>query len=324
MKVVCLWGYFGGDIEEFVRSNLPQGVHLVFPRTEEETLEEIRDADVLLAHWVPARLIEGAEKLRLIQTAAAGADAIDYRAAAEKGITVATSSGCNASATAEHAMLLMLALVRRLPQEHNRVTGGEWKTWGEKYEGYELLDKTLGIIGLGKIGVELTKRAKAFGMRILAVKKHPESRGNLKQELGLEFLGGLDSIDYVLENSDFVVVCVPLTEETTEMIGEREINLMKRTAYLINVSRGKAINEKALTKALKEGRIAGAGLDVFYDYLPEPDNPLLKLDNVVLTPHMGGWTKESRHRCLKFALENVWRFYRGEPVKNQVRPHLGY
>ncbi|MHA1578679.1 MAG: 2-hydroxyacid dehydrogenase [Candidatus Freyarchaeota archaeon] len=324
MKVVCLWGYFGGDIKEFVRNNLPQGIHLVFPDTEEETLEEIREADVLLAHWVPAKLIEGAKRLKLIQTAAAGADAIDYRAAAEKGITVATSSGCNASATAEHAMLLMLALVRRLPQEYNRMVRGEWRTWGDKYEGYELLDKTLGIIGLGKIGVELAKRAKAFGMRMLAIKRHPESSENLKHELGLEFLGGLDSIDYVLENSDFVVLCVPLTEETREIIGERELKLMKRTAYLINVSRGKAIDEKALVKVLREGRIAGAGLDVFYDYLPKPDNPLFKLDNVVLTPHMGGWTKESRYRCLKFALENVWRLYRGEPVKNQLRPHLGY
>jgi len=324
MKVVCLWKYFGGDIEEFVKKNLTPDTELVFPEPEEEILREIEDADVLLSHWAPAKIIEKAKRLKLIQTAAAGGDSIDFVAAARKGIIAATASGCNASATAEHAILLMLAVVRRLPQEINRLLQGKWKRWEDKYEGYELLNKTLGIIGLGKIGVELAKRAKAFGMRILAIKKHPQSLEGEEKELGLDFLGGLDSLDYVLENSDFVVLCVPLTEETKEMIGEREIQLMKKTAYLINVSRGKAVDEKALVEALKNGRIAGAGLDVFYDYIPSPDNPLFKLDNVVLTPHMGGWTKESRERCLRFALENVWRLYRGETVKNQLRAELGY
>ncbi|MFB0563464.1 MAG: NAD(P)-dependent oxidoreductase [Candidatus Lokiarchaeia archaeon] len=324
MKVVCLWKYFGGNIEEFVKNHLPPDVDLVFPDTEEETFKEIRDADVLLAHWVPAKMIEKAEKLKLIQTAAAGGDRIDFVAAAKKGIKVATASGCNASATAEHAILLMLALIRRLPQEYNRQIKGEWQTWGDKYEGYELLDKTLGIIGFGKIGFELAKRAKVFGMKILAIKKHPETAEDEKKKLGLEFLGGLESLDYVLKNSDFIVLCVPLTEETLEMIGEKEIKSMKKTAYLINVSRGKAIDEKALIEALRNGRIAGAGLDVFYDYVPKPDNPLYKTDNVVVTPHVGGWTKESRERCLKFAIENAWRVYRGEPVKNEIRVDLGY
>ena len=324
MKVVCLWKYFGGNIEEFVKNNLPQDVDLVFPDTEQETLEEIRDADVLLAHWVPAKMIEKAEKLKLIQTAAAGGDGIDFVAAAKKGIKVATASGCNSSATAEHAMLLMLALIRRLPQEYNRQIKGEWQIWGDKYEGYELLDKTLGIIGFGRIGVELAKRAKAFGMKILAIKKHLETAEEEKKKLGLEFLGGLESLDYLLKNSDFVVLCVPLTEETLEMIGEKEIQSMKKTAYLINVSRGKAIDEKALIDALRKGRIAGSGLDVFYDYVPKPDNPLYKLDNVVVTPHVGGWTKESRERCLRFSIENAWRIYRGEPIKNEIRVDLGY
>lgn len=324
MKVVCLWKYFGGNIEEFVRNNLPPDVDLVFPDTEEETIEEIRNADVLLAHWVPAKMIEKAEKLKLIQTAAAGGDAIDFVAAARKGIKVATASGCNASATAEHAILLMLALIRRFPQEYNRQIRGEWQAWGDKFEGYELLDKTLGIIGFGKIGIELAKRAKAFGMRILAIKKHPESVREEKDNIGLDFLGGLESLDYILKNSDFVVLCVPLTEETLEMIGEKEIQSMKKTAYLINISRGKAINEKALIEALRNGRIAGAGLDVFYDYVPKPDNPLYKLDNVVVTPHMGGWTKESRERCLRFAIENACRVYRGEPIINELRVDLGY
>jgi phosphoglycerate dehydrogenase-like enzyme len=324
MKVVCLWKYFGENIEEIVRNGLPPDVDLVFPDIGEDVLEEIRNADVLLSPIASAEMIEKAEKLKLIQTASAGGDVIDFRAAAKKGIKTATASGCNAPAVAEHAMLLMLALIRRLPQEYNRVVNGEWKNFEEKYQGTELLDKTLGIIGLGNIGVELAKRAKAFGMRILAIKKHPESSEEEKEELGLDFLGGLDSLDYVLENSDFVVLCVPLTEETKEMIGEREIQLMKKTAYLVNVSRGKAIEEKSLVKALKNGRIAGAGLDVYYDYFPRPDNPLLKLDNVVLTPHMGGWTKESRKRCVKFALENVWRLYRGEPIKNEIRVDLGY
>ncbi|WXG39350.1 MAG: NAD(P)-dependent oxidoreductase [Candidatus Freyarchaeum deiterrae] len=324
MKVVCLWKYFGENIEEIVRNGLPPDVDLVFPDTGEEILEEIKDADVLLSPWASAEIIEKAEKLKLIQTAAAGGDVIDFKAAAKKGIKTATASGCNAPAVAEHAMLLMLALIRRLPQECYRVIGGEWKNFQDKYEGTELLDKTLGIIGLGRIGIELAKRAKAFGMRILAIKKHPESSKEETEGVEMDFLGGLDSLDYVLKNSDFAALCVPLTEETKEMIGEKEIQQMKKTAYLINVSRGKAVDEKALINALKNGRIAGAGLDVFYDYLPHPDNPLLKLDNVVLTPHMGGWTKESRKRCVKFALDNVWRLYREEPIKNEIRVDLGY
>ncbi|MGQ9722932.1 MAG: NAD(P)-dependent oxidoreductase [Candidatus Jordarchaeum sp.] len=218
MKFVCLWKYFGGNIEEFVRTNLPPEIEIVFPDNEKETIEEIQDADVLLAHWVTAEMIEKAKKLKLIQTAAAGGDAVDIIAAAKKGVKVATASGCNASATAEHAILLMLALIRRLPQEYNRQIRGEWQVWGDKYEGYELLDKTLGIIGFGKIGVELAKRAKAFGMKILAIRKHPEKSKKDEKKLRLDFLGRLDSLDFVLENSDFVVLCVPLTKETEEIV----------------------------------------------------------------------------------------------------------
>jgi len=205
-----------------------------------------------------------ASKLKLIQQFGVGLEGVDIEAARELEIYVANVPGANAISVAEHVIFLMLALARKFNEASKRLREGKI---GEPARN-EIFGKTLGIIGLGRSGTELAKKAKALGVRVLAIKKNPNLE--LVREPGLEFLGEPGDLDFVLKNSDFVSIHVPLTNETRNLIGEREPKLMKKTAYLINVARGSIVNRKALYRALKEGWIAGAALDVFWEEPPKP------------------------------------------------------
>ena len=187
-----------------------------------------------------------------------------------------------------------------------------------------LNQKTLGIVGLGNVGTEVAKRAQGFGMRIIAIKRHPSEELRLK--LGIDFLGGPTDLFRILIESDFVVLGVPLTPETRKMIGEKELRTMKRSAYLVNVSRGEIVDEDALVKALRDGIIAGAGLDVFEVEPINPDNPLLKLENVVLTPHIAGGMgiEELRKERVGFIVGNIRKMINGQKPENIVDPTLKY
>ena len=249
-----------------------------------------------------------APKLKLIQLLSAGYDRVDIEAARRAGVPVCNNGGANAVAVSEHAILLMLAVCRRLTWLHENVVSGRWR--GNDVASvklYELHGRTLGIVGLGTIGKKTARLAKAFGM---AVQYYDVARLTEDQadSLGVRFrlLGEL------LRTSDIVSLHVPLTPATRHMIGADELALMRKTAYLINTCRGPVVDEVALHRALTDGTIAGAGLDVFDQEPPEANNPLFALDNVILTPHYAGPTWDNQYTRFRNGFDNVQRVARGE------------
>jgi phosphoglycerate dehydrogenase-like enzyme len=255
-----------------------------------------------------AAFYRASPKLKLVQLLSAGYDRVDIPAARDARVPVCNNGGANSVAVSEHAMLLMLAVCRRLTWLHGNVVAGRWR--GNDVANvrlYELHGRTLGIVGLGTIGKKTARLAKAFGM---AVQYYDIARLTEDQAdaLGVRFrlLGEL------LRTSDIVTLHVPLTPRTKHMIGAAELGLMQKTAYLINTSRGPVVDEKALHAALTDGTIAGAGLDVFDQEPPPADNPLFALDNVILTPHYAGPTWDNQYSRFRNAFDNVQRVARGE------------
>jgi|BEDMetMinimDraft_2_1075160.scaffolds.fasta_scaffold04713_2 D-3-phosphoglycerate dehydrogenase len=256
--------------------------------SEDELVQDIGEYDALVVRSetkVTARVIEAAKRLKVIGRAGVGIDNIDVATATKKGIMVVNAPSGNIIAAAEHTIALMLALARRIPQADLSVRRGEWTR--SKFQGSEIRDKTLGIIGLGNIGVEVAKRAKGLDMKVIAYDPIiPQDRA---EQYGVKLV----DLNELLSLSDFVTLHVPLTDSTRNLIGRAELNLMKPSAVLINCARGGVLDEQALYEALKDGKIAGAALDVFASE-PPINSPLLELDNVVLTPHIGGSTKEAQ------------------------------
>ncbi len=281
---------------------------------EEELRRHVRDADAWVVRSgtrVTRELIEEAENLKVIARAGVGVDNIDVEAATERGIIVVNAPESSSISVAEHTMGLMLALARRIPQADRSVRRGEWER--QRFIGVELAGKVLGIIGLGRIGRQVAKRARAFEMEVIAF--DPYISEEVAEELGVELVEDLDEL---LRRADVVTIHVPLTEETRGMIGERELKLMKESAFLINCARGEVVDEEALVRALKEGWIAGAALDVFAEEPPGEDHPLYELDNVVLTPHIGGSTSEAQRAAGLIVAREIERVLKGEIPENVV------
>lgn len=329
MKVVLTWPPSSEELR-ILLENLRKGVEIAYPLSRKsrfkELLEIVEDADILVGGYVPDEVILRARKLKLIQAITSGVERLNFKLLKERGIILASASGANAISAAEMALALMLTIAKRIVEYDKRMKRGEWVPYARETMLSELYGKTLGIVGLGRVGREIALRAKAFGMRIIAIKKNPEP--SLKEELGLDFLGGPNDLDYILSESDYLVISLPITPETRGIIGERELKKMKRGAVLINISRGPIIDEKALLKALKMGRIRAAGLDVWWYYPPDPHCPsklkIHTLKNVVATPHKAGWTWEARVRALKLAAENINSLLEGKPLKNVVDLNRGY
>jgi len=297
------------------------------PTSEEDLAELARDADVIVVRryfQLTRRVIHEAKRLKLIQRLGRITGNIDLAAAKEAGVSVAVLPMGLDMSVAEHAFMLMLALSRNLLGSHAAVVRGAYEAYGLKptvtsersglaecwipMPMESVFHKTLGIVGMGEIGIAVAERAQAFGMRTLYHKRQRVSREE-EQRLGVEYA----TLPNLLRESDFVSLHVPHTAETHRMLGGRELALMKPTAYLVNVARGGIIDEEALCRALKERRIAGAGLDVFEREPIPKDSPLLALDNVICTPHSAAiYPKGSNivHDVLR-ASENVLSILRG-------------
>ena len=274
--------------------------------------EELREADALLvrsATNVTADLIAAAPKLVVIGRAGVGIDNIDVDAATQRGIVVCNSPEGNTVAAAEHTMALMLALARNIPAANASVALGEWKRGA--FIGVELLNKTLGVIGLGKIGSEVAVRAAAFGMKVIG--HDPFVAADRAERLGIEVV----DLDEVLARSDFITVHVPLTRDTHHLIGRSTLAKVKRGVRIINCSRGAAIDESALAEAIENGTVAGAGLDVF-EQEPPADSPLLGLENVVLTPHLGASTAEAQLKVAVDVAQQIIDVLEGKPARSAV------
>ncbi|MEM2926228.1 MAG: 2-hydroxyacid dehydrogenase [Candidatus Bathyarchaeia archaeon] len=306
-----------GDEVEILRKFLPEGVELrtLATGSEEELINLSRDAEVLITHRASRNLIESSKSLRLIQVPAAGVDGIDLEAAREKGtIYVANVGGLLSRAVAEHVFSLILALAKRTIELHGYLSSGNWR----RIEPQVLYGKSLGIIGYGNIGREVGRLGRAFHMRVLAIRRHPEV------DYTTDFMGGPEDIGFVMAEADFVVISVPLTKETKGLIGAKELMAMKPSGYIINISRGPVIDQGALYMALKEGKIAGAGLDVFDPEPPDPRNPLLKLENVVMSPHVAGAWKATVAERMRISAENIRRLMEGKKPINLINLDLGY
>ncbi|MHA1616785.1 MAG: glyoxylate reductase [Candidatus Njordarchaeales archaeon] len=285
-----------------------------YPPPKEIIIEKARDVDALvtlLTDPIDEEVLREAKNLRIIAQYAVGYDNIDIEACTKRGIYVTNTPGVLTEAVADLTWALILAITRRIVEADKFVRSGEWERTRTGWHptmmlGMELNGKILGIIGMGRIGSAVARRAKYFGMKVIYYDK--QRKEDIEKEIGAKFV----ELDELLRTADVVSIHVPLTPETRRMISERELKLMKRTAYLINTSRGPVVDEQALYKALKERWIAGAALDVFEKEPTPKDNPLLTLDNVVVTPHIGSATIETRTRMAEIVAENLIAFYRGK------------
>lgn len=281
---------------------------------EEELIEELRDVDAVLAGGDPftAKVITSARNLKIIARDGVGIDRVDLEAATRAGIVV-TIAPTVCESVADLAFGLILCVMRRILIADRGVRFQEWNL-RRKFVGRDVHGATLGIIGLGRVGSGVAKRASGFKMRILGY--DPYVKPERIREIGVE----PSDLDTLLRESDVVTIHTPLTEETRGLIGVREIGLMKDGSYLINTARGAIVEEKALYEALRTGKLAGAGLDVLTVEPPAPENPLLKLENVVLTPHIGNDTVEAFRRLSLQVAEDIIRVLDGKPPLNPVNP----
>ena len=256
--------------------------------------------------YVNEQLYKDAPHLKLIQLLSAGYDRADLVAANKHKVPLCNNGGANSVAVSEHALLLMLSVSRRLITQHANVTAGRWHGNAPPTV-HEVRNKVLGIVGLGTIGKKVARLSMAFGMIV-----HYYDIKRLKEEvedaLGVRFR----LLPEILRGSDILSLHVPLNDSTHHLLGAEELAVMKKSAIIVNTSRGPVIDEKAMTKALSEGKLFGAGLDVFDEEPTPPDNPLLKLDNVILTAHLAGPTWESNITRLRNGFDNVQRVARGE------------
>jgi phosphoglycerate dehydrogenase-like enzyme len=287
--------------------------------SHEEKADLVRTVEFLVLHpaEISGSLLREGRSLRLVQLLTAGYDKVDLTTAAELGIPVATNGGANAWGVAEQTVALLLALYRRLIQCDRSVREGKWRKAISGFDTFEVAEKTVGLIGVGNVGRKVAKRFKAFEARILYHDIVPAP--DIEKELG----GRRVSLDELLRESDILSIHVPLLRNTRDLIGERELSLMKPTAVLLNTSRGEIVDEAALCAALREKRIAGAGLDVYHQEPISPENPLLKLENVILTPHTAGHTYEGWFRRSRFAWENIQRVASGQNPLSLARPEEG-
>ncbi|MFA4991873.1 MAG: phosphoglycerate dehydrogenase [Candidatus Omnitrophota bacterium] len=255
----------------------------------EELKKIIGDYDALLVRSetkVTKDIIESADKLKVIGRAGVGLDNVDLAAASKRGIIVMNTPGGNTMSTAEHAVSLLLALSRNIPQADVSVKRGEWER--KKFMGTEVYGKILGIVGLGRIGSEVAKRALAFGMKVIAY--DPFLSSEKAKELGIESVEVKD----IFKRSDYITVHAPLTDETRHVIDKKAIEGMKHGVRLINCARGGIIDENAVLEGINSGKIAGAAFDVYEKEPPVKDHPLFKCEKVVLTPHLGASTEEAQ------------------------------
>jgi len=275
------------------------------PKTQDELKQRIRLAEIVIVGWsyLTKDVIASAKRLKMISIWATSCHYADLQAAMERGIVVTHVPGYATEAVAEHTFALLFAAIRKLPQADKHVRRGDFD-W-RPFAGVELNGKTLGIIGTGSIGCRVGEIARAFNMRVLGYDKYP----NIKKarEIGMKYV----EFPTLLKESDFVTLHVTLTKETEGMVGKKEIKAIKKGAVIVNTSQGKVIDEKALVVALKSGRVAAAGLDVFAAEPPAKNNPLFKLENVVLSPHVGFNTVEAAKRCTDICIDNVEKFLNG-------------
>lgn len=317
----------------FVTRMLPQkALDMILPACDAEVWQEelppprdlllskVRDLDGLLSlltDKIDTVLMDAAPKLKVVSNCAVGFDNIDVPAATQRGIAVGNTPGVLTETTADFAFTLLMAAGRRVVEGDRYTRAGKWKTWGlTVLLGQDIHGATLGLIGLGRIGAAMAKRAKGFDMRVLYY--DPFRREDLEKELGITYA----DLDTVVRQADFVSVHVPLTNETRKLVNKDLLSKMKKTAIIVNTSRGPVVDQTALYAALRDGVIAGAALDVTD---PEPialNDPLLTLENCIIAPHIASGSVTTRTKMATMAAENLLAGLRGEKLPTPVNPEV--
>ncbi|MFZ5816507.1 MAG: 2-hydroxyacid dehydrogenase [Bacillota bacterium] len=290
------------------------------PVPRDRLIQEVSEADgalVLLTDRIDAELMDAAPRCKVFANLAVGVDNVQVPEATKRGVLITNTPGVLTETTADLAFALMMASARRLYEGQRLIVEGNWKTWSPMFmTGQDVYGATLGIIGAGRIGSALARRAKGFDMPVLYYNRRPSPE--LEAEVGAEYC----SLDDLLRRSDFVVVLVPLTPETRGMIGARELGLMKSTAVFVNAARGPVVDEQALYNALVNRQIWAAGLDVFEKEPIGADHPLLTLPNVTAVPHIGSASIKTRTRMCTLAAENLVAAVTGRRPPTPVNPEV--
>ncbi len=287
-------------------------------RTIIEKATKVDALATLLSDKIDAEVFDAAPRLKIVAQMAVGFDNIDVAEAARRGICVTNTPGVLTETTADFAWTLLMAVARRVVEADKYVRGSRWKVgWHPMMmQGRDVYGATLGIVGLGRIGCAIAKRAKGFDMKVLYydIVRRPD----FEKEYDIHFT----ELDQIFKTADFITINAPLTKETQHLVNENRLKTMKKTAYLINNARGPIVDELALYKALKEGWIAGAGLDVFEQEPTPVTNPLLNLDNVVVAPHISSASHETRSKMAEMVAENLVAFFEGKTPPNLVNPDV--
>ncbi len=290
------------------------------PPPEDELVEQSARSDGLLSlltDRIDANLISASRRLAVVSNMATGFDNVDVVAASNHNVLVTRTPGILSETTAEFAIALMFAASRRIVEADRMVRDGRWKTWGPNVLlGVDLAHSTLGIIGLGGVGEAVARRARGLGMRVIYYSR--TRKRALEKELRVTYC----SFSSLLEKADFVSLHTPLTDETLHLIGKAEFELMKPSAVLINTARGPLVNQSALYAALNRGRIAAAAIDVSNPEPIAPDDPLLKLDNAIITPHIASASIATRSRMAMLAAENLVQALQGKLPKHTVNREI--
>ncbi|WP_230741409.1 2-hydroxyacid dehydrogenase [Methanooceanicella nereidis] len=283
------------------------------PGSLEELKSRVLDADIaVVSHCaIPEDIFLAAPDLKFITLERTGYDDVDIEAATRAGVAVANAPGYSNEAVSEHVFALLLAYIRRVTEADRWMREGRFDCF--RFKGRELQGKTMGIMGTGRIGTRVIELSKCFGMEVLAYDYNPS--GERARKMGYKNV----SLDELYKYSDFISIHLPLTFDTESLIDDEAFNKMKRNCVIVNTARGRIIDEDALIRALRNRKIAGACLDVFAIEPPRINNPLLKMDNVILTPHSGYNTVEAMEKCTRITIENIEAFLSGKP-KNIINP----
>ena len=325
MKVLVVYK----GLAERIKQRLPENIEVIYPETgtDEELVELAKDVEVIVSTRLSAVVAENAPKLKLLQKTGAGVDDMPFDALKPETF-MANTSGSNPLPLAEGAVALVLALAKRIVPRDQEFHIGRGSKRGVLWH-----EKTAGILGMGSIGVEAAKMLKGLGMNVIATRRAKDEK--LREELGLEWLGDKDDLDRLMQESDFLIVTIPLTPDTRGLVGEHEIRQMKPGSYIVNVARAAIVQEKPLYEALKDGHLTGAAIDVwwqphFWDPLwniegnPASEYPYWELDNVICTPHNIGSTDYQSDASLEIMVENILRIRDGKAPIKQVNKDLRY
>ncbi len=312
LKTILLTNHYTSGPRRIVEEKLPEGFELKMldQNKEERLISMIPEADYLLASGrvkITAEALAAASRLQMIQRTGVGLDSLDLVAIKARGIPLYVNQGVNAQSVAEHAILLMLACLRRLPQIHRKTAGGVWEKQAQGVQTAELAGKTVGLIGLGSIGRKVASILRAFGVKTVYYDLFRADEA-MERELGLTFL----QLQELAGCADIISLHCPLTKENTGLIDREFIASMKNGAILINTARGGLVDFAALREALASGKLSFAGLDVFPKEPVPADEPILRMENVIVTPHIGGITEDSFRRMMTDAMRNIQCFECGK------------